>query len=345
MNTTPESRSIAIWLFSGCFLIFCMVVIGGITRLTGSGLSITEWNVVMGAVPPLNDQDWQVAFDKYKMIPQYTEVNSYFTLEDFKSIFWWEFIHRLVGRLIGFVFLVPFVWFLYKRMLDYRMLKKALFLFALGGLQGFLGWFMVKSGLSERTSVSHIRLAIHLLTAFTTFGFTLWFALPLVIKHDGRSDSQTALTKLTRITLAVITIQLVYGAFVAGLHAGKMFNTFPLMNGSVFPDAAWVNSWGIDNLFYNPATIQFIHRLLAFLIVFMIAGMFVLSGRTAVDSRQRNAVRLLLVAVGVQFTLGMITILYHAPVSWSSVHQIGAFFLFTAVLYAMYLFRPASVAS
>ncbi|HRS38956.1 MAG TPA: COX15/CtaA family protein, partial [Bacteroidia bacterium] len=173
-------RYVAIWLLSGCFLIFAMVVIGGITRLTGSGLSITEWAPIMGAVPPMNGQEWQEAFEKYKQIPQYEMINAHFELQDFKAIFWWEFIHRLVGRLIGVVFLLPFIWFLITRQLDRAMTRKALFLFTLGGLQGFLGWFMVKSGLTERTSVSHIRLAIHLITAFITFGFTWWYALQLL---------------------------------------------------------------------------------------------------------------------------------------------------------------------
>ena len=152
-----------------------MVIIGGITRLTGSGLSITEWKPVMGAIPPLNEDDWQIAFQKYKQIPQFQKINYDFTIEDFKSIYWWEFIHRLLGRFIGIVFIVPFFWFYFKEMLDKRTIKKVLFLFLLGGLQGFIGWFMVKSGLSERTSVSHIRLAIHLITAFITFGFSFGF--------------------------------------------------------------------------------------------------------------------------------------------------------------------------
>lgn len=342
MNSTTSYRPVVIWLLSGCFLIFCMVVIGGITRLTGSGLSITEWNVIMGAVPPMNEQEWQVAFDKYKLIPQFTQVNSYFTLADFKAIFWWEFIHRLVGRLIGIVFLLPFIWFLIRRKLDAPMLKKVLFLFALGGLQGFLGWFMVKSGLTDRTSVSHIRLAIHLITAFITFGFTLWFALPLMEK-ERPGAVHSGIARMMPWILGVVILQLVYGAFVAGLHAGKMFNTFPLMNGSVFPDSAWVSAWGINNIFNNPATVQFIHRALAFTIVLLVLIVFLLSRKAAVGMQQRNAIQLLAAAVSMQFLLGILTILFHAPVFWSSVHQIGAFILFTATILAVYRFRSTAV--
>jgi heme a synthase len=162
-----DKKKVVLWLLSGCFLIFIMVVVGGITRLTGSGLSITEWNVVMGAVPPMNETEWQQAFDRYKQIPQYAKINYDFDLSDFKQIYFWEYLHRLIGRMIGLVFLLPFIYFLWKKKLSREWILKSLFLFALGGLQGFLGWFMVKSGLTERTSVSHYRLAIHLIAAFS----------------------------------------------------------------------------------------------------------------------------------------------------------------------------------
>src|SRR5688572_25205728 len=177
MTTEKSSRPIIIWLLSGCLFIFSMVVIGGITRLTGSGLSITEWNVIMGAVPPLNEQQWNEAFEKYQQIPQFQKLNYHFTLSDFKKIFFWEYLHRLIGRLIGLVFIIPFVYFQVKKRMSRQLTRQALLLFVLGGLQGFLGWFMVKSGLTERTSVSHIRLAIHLIAAFITFGFTFWVLL------------------------------------------------------------------------------------------------------------------------------------------------------------------------
>ena len=172
-------RPIIIWLLTGCLLMYLMVVIGGITRLTGSGLSITQWKVVTGTLPPLSEESWQKEFDSYKQTPQYKLINSDFTLSDFKGIFWWEYIHRLIGRIIGFVFLVPFIWFWMKKRFPEGFMKKAIVLFALGGFQGFLGWFMVKSGLSENVHVSHYRLAAHLISALTVLGFTFWYALDL----------------------------------------------------------------------------------------------------------------------------------------------------------------------
>lgn len=232
MNDKSKQR-VAVWLFTGCFLIFSMVVIGGITRLTGSGLSITEWNVVMGTIPPLNEKEWQIAFEKYQQIPQFHKINSHFEISDFKSIFLWEYLHRLIGRLIGIVFIIPFLWFLFTRQMDKTFIRKALFLFALGALQGFLGWFMVKSGLTERTSVSHIRLAVHLLAAFITFGFTFWYALELVYPVGNQAFKKQH--KLLRSILGMLIIQIVYGAFVAGMHAGKIYNTWPLMDGQIIP--------------------------------------------------------------------------------------------------------------
>ncbi|MFM2207524.1 MAG: hypothetical protein RL213_1499 [Bacteroidota bacterium] len=338
MSIPLSDKRIAVWLLSGCLLIFSMVVIGGITRLTGSGLSITEWNVIMGAVPPMNDVEWQEAFEKYKQIPQYTEVNSFFTVEDFKSIFWWEYIHRLVGRLIGVVFLLPFLWFLLTRQFNKQMLRKALFLFLLGGLQGFLGWFMVKSGLTERTSVSHLRLAIHLCTAFITFGFTFWFALQLLEPRCNDKD-MPSLRKWSFLFLVLLTVQLVYGAFVAGLHAGKMYNTFPLMNGSVFPDGSWISSWGLSNLVDNPGTVQWIHRFFAFALLSLAGLIYYFSLKSGLSGPRKTAVRLVAAAIAVQFLLGVFTVLYQAPVVLSSVHQVGAFFLFTAALLLRYRFR------
>lgn len=341
MLQDKTNNRIVIWLLSGCFLIFSMVVIGGITRLTGSGLSITEWNVIMGTLPPMNQQEWEIAFEKYRQIPQFTQVNSYFGLEDFKSIFWWEYIHRLVGRLIGIVFIIPFLWFLFTRQFDRTMLKKALFLFLLGGLQGFLGWFMVKSGLAERTSVSHIRLAIHLCTAFITFGFTFWFALQLSEPRVERQD-RPAVRTLSVVFLAVLGLQLAYGAFVAGLHAGKIYNTFPLMNGQVLPDGAWMSSWGVFNLVENPGMVQWIHRFLAFTLVFLASWIIISYRRTDSIPSQRTAVRYLTVALAVQFVLGMLTVLNQAPIFLSSVHQVGAFFLFASALLMVFRFRKTA---
>ena len=334
---TPNKK-IALWLFTGCFLIFGMVVIGGITRLTGSGLSITEWKPIMGAIPPLNDEEWNIAFEKYKQIPQFQKVNYHFELSDFKSIFWWEFIHRLLGRLIGVVFLIPFVYFLWKKYFDSKTIRKMLFLFFLGGVQGFIGWYMVSSGLTERTSVSHIRLAIHLMFAFITFAYTFYYGLEFISSRK-ENRLQPKVASLNRFIFVVLCIQIVYGAFVAGLHAGKIHNTFPLMSGQVIPGGMGAMQPFIANIFDNPVTVQFIHRLLAFTLVFLCTWLFVIARKSELSRNQRTAVNMIYAALCVQFVLGMITILTQTNIVMASLHQIGAFFFFSAGIFMLFHFR------
>lgn len=332
-----SKRRIVIWLFSGCFLIFAMVVIGGITRLTGSGLSITEWNVIMGAIPPLNDAEWQEAFQKYQQIPQFQKINSHFVLDDFKAIFLWEYLHRLIGRLIGVVFIIPFLWFLIKKQMDKPMIRKALFLFALGGLQGFLGWFMVKSGLTERTSVSHIRLAIHLMAAFITFGFTFWYALELIYPRTVKAPNSDR--KLIGIVFGLIIVQIVYGAFVAGLHAGKMYNTWPLMDGQLVPTGILSANSFVDNITGNQVMVQFLHRTFAFIIFFSVIYLWFTYRKKMLSKIQNRSLNFLLAAVFIQVILGILTLLTQVEITLASLHQIGAFFLFSATIFLLYQFR------
>lgn len=333
-----QNRPVVLWLLSGCFLIFCMVVIGGITRLTGSGLSITEWKPIMGAIPPMNDTDWNIAFEKYKQIPQFQKVNAHFELNDFKRIFWWEWIHRQLGRIIGIVFIIPFVYFLLRKKFSGPVLKKMLFLFALGALQGFLGWFMVSSGLSERTSVSHIRLAIHLITAFVTFGFTLYFALQLFY-DDHRPLPSSGNRKIINFFFGLLIVQIIYGAFVAGMHAGKLHTTFPLMSGKVIPSGMFFIDPLWENLFSNPVTVQFIHRFFAFAIVFMTAIIYYRAQEEPVNKHQRKGINLLILGVFVQFLLGVFTLLSAVNITLASLHQVGAFFLFSVGVFLMYHYR------
>ena len=328
-----DKKSVIIWLLSGCFLIFLMVVLGGITRLTGSGLSITEWNLVMGAVPPTNDAQWQEAFDKYKQIPQYQKLNYDFELSDFKRIFFWEYLHRLVGRLIGIVFLVPFLYFLWKKKLDKPWIRKCLFLFVLGGLQGFLGWFMVKSGLTERTSVSHYRLAFHLLAAFATFGFTYWYALQLI---SERNESARKRASALKYLLALVFLQITYGAFTAGLHAGRVANTFPTMDGEWIPSGINSMSPGYMNMFENLLTVQFIHRMLAYTIFIFVITLWWKARKEKNSSTQRRTMNVCALAVSVQLLLGIFTVLYHVPVALGTLHLVGGFFLYSSVLTALY---------
>ncbi len=352
MITSPAYRkAIIAWLLSGCFLVFAMVVVGGITRLTGSGLSITEWNVVMGAIPPMNDDQWQAAFEKYQASPQFLKLNYQYTLSDFKNIFWWEYIHRLIGRIIGIVFIVPFLWFLIKGQIDRRLLRQLVFIFFLGGLQGFIGWYMVKSGLIDNPHVSHYRLATHLITAFTTFGFILWTALDIIFPgSDNEGVAVRRLNNAGKILFSVIIVQIIYGAFVAGLKAGLLYNTFPKMGDEWIAETVgigYANS-GLASLVENPGTVQFIHRCLAFTIIIVYGWLLY-----AVRKHLRHGYTILQLRVvyltgGIlllQFLLGVMTLITHVPVVLGVLHQSGAFFLFTVVLVLLHRTKTGGIIS
>jgi cytochrome c oxidase assembly protein subunit 15 len=326
---------VALWLFSGCLLIFIMVTVGGITRLTGSGLSITEWKLIRGTIPPLNQQEWEEEFDNYKQIPQYTEQNYHFTLEDFKTIYWWEYIHRLIGRIIGIVFIVPFVWFWIKGKISRWLMPRLLLLFGLGALQGFLGWYMVKSGLTDNVRVSHIRLGIHLGMAFLTFGYTFWLLLGLHEKTPAADENKKS--RIPLLLLIVVFAQIIYGAFVAGTKAGHIYNTFPKMGdewiaGSVSyafetqGASAWINDMSV---------VQFIHRCLAWILALWIIGYWIYIRRNPGKFSEgiRHSVNFLAVMVVIQFLLGMFTLLYSVPVWLGLLHQAGAFLLFAGAVY------------
>jgi cytochrome c oxidase assembly protein subunit 15 len=306
-----------------------MVLVGGVTRLTGSGLSITEWNVLMGAVPPLNEDEWQITFAKYQQTPQYLKENYHFTLEEFKSIFWWEYIHRLLGRIIGLEFLIPFIFFLVKKWLPKSLIPKLLVIFFLGGLQGFIGWYMVQSGLVDNPNVSHFRLALHLVTAFLTLGFTLWVALDLIYPEKKINPSAI---KEPLIFFGLVLIQIIYGAFVAGLKAGFIYTTFPLMDGYLFPPGLTAMSSLFQNLTYNLTTVQFIHRLLGWIIFLGITAYWLKIRKS--DLENLYYFNFVLFAVWLQFGLGILTILnfYEEPVFWGVIHQTGAVILFTATI-------------
>ncbi|MEK6615723.1 MAG: COX15/CtaA family protein [Bacteroidota bacterium] len=349
MSSSASYRPIIIWLFAGCFLIYLMVVIGGITRLTGSGLSITQWKIITGTLPPFSEDAWQNCFEGYKQTPQYNLINSDFTLSDFKGIYWWEYIHRLLGRIIGIVFLVPFIWFWFKKKLPELFFKKAIILFALGGLQGFLGWFMVKSGLSENIYVSHYRLAIHLLSAFAVFGFTFWYALDLTLpqQRDTSTTSPAPLPqkmgviKLAIILFSVIIIQLIYGAFVAGLKAGYGYPTWPKMGDEWFPSdiVAFEPIW--RNFFEGHAGVQFIHRSIAYIVVIIVGILFYRSRKLNLTTGQRRIINALVLIVLAQFILGVLTLLYGVPIVIATLHQTGAFFLFATTLLLIHRSQPS----
>ncbi|CAN5178661.1 COX15/CtaA family protein [soil metagenome] len=332
-----KHRSLLIWLLSGCFLIFLMVIIGGITRLTHSGLSIVEWKFA-GSLPPMNEMDWQILFEKYQHSPEYKLINSDFTIGDFKNIFWLEYIHRMIGRLTGLVFILPLTWFFIRRKISKEFFPKIAFLLFLGFCQGLLGWAMVKSGLNKVPHVSHYLLAAHLSLAFTTFGFTLWFALGLAFPMKLKGAGKNFRTLLI-LTLILVSTQIIYGAFVAGLHAGLLFPTFPKMGENwIAPEVYFMHPmW--KNIFENGAGVQFVHRILAFTIVIMTIVIFIKSKNLELSGTSRKIIFTLGVAVFLQFCLGLLTLLLHVPVLMASLHQIGAFILFSVTILVLFRFR------
>ncbi|HET8754162.1 MAG TPA: COX15/CtaA family protein, partial [Salinimicrobium sp.] len=265
-----DNKKVVFWLFTGCFLIFIMVIVGGITRLTHSGLSISDYKLISGTIPPLNETEWKEAFELYQQYPEYQKLHYHFTLEDFKDIYFWEWLHRFIGRFIGIVFIVPFLYFLFKKQLSKPTILKCLILFGLGALQGFLGWYMVKSGLIDVPAVSHYRLAMHLVTAFITFAFSLWIALDLI--YPEKKLINRSFRNLLRWGMAVLLIQITWGAFVAGLDAGWIHNFWPLMaKGKIIHETVWMeqNPWW-RNFIEGKSGVQFVHRYLAYLVVAVI---------------------------------------------------------------------------
>lgn len=333
-----DNKKVIYWLLTGCFLIFIMVVVGGITRLTHSGLSMSDYELISGTLPPMNEAEWQEAFELYKQYPEYQKINYNFTLEDFKSIFFWEWLHRVIGRLIGVVFLIPFLYFLITKQLSKRTIKKAIILLAMGGFQGFLGWYMVKSGLVDRPDVSHYRLAMHLTTAFITFAYTLWVALDLIYPSKKAVDKK--MRNLVRWGYAILLLQIVYGAFVAGLDAGFIHNHWPTMN-----DGQWMHeSVTIEqspvwrNFVEGKSGVQFVHRYLAYAVVILVMMIWWRARKLQLTALQRKGVQTLLALVFVQFVLGVLTLIMHVPLTLGVLHQVTAFFLLSAYTFTLHRF-------
>lgn len=328
VDETPLT-AIRVWLFAVAGLVIAMIVIGGATRLTDSGLSITEWLPLLGAIPPLSQQDWLLAFEKYRQIPEYELVNKGMSLAEFKFIYWWEWAHRFFGRLIGIAYAVPlFVFWLLGRV-PKGLSPKLLAILALGGLQGFFGWYMVQSGLVERVDVSHYRLALHLVTAFVILASLLWVAFELAgDQPDDRSHAlQSAQHWTAAVIVAVLFLQVIIGAFVAGLKAGLTHNTWPLMDGALIPDGLLTLSPWHLNLIDNETTVQFIHRLLAYLLIGLAVWHTVSLNRAAKPIITSS--RILVLAFLVQASLGIWTLLAAAeaaeiPIWLGLAHQGGA---------------------
>lgn len=318
-----ETAIVRAWLFAICGMIAAMVVVGGATRLTHSGLSITEWKPIMGALPPLSEADWQDTFAKYQQIPEAKILNPTMTLPEFKAIFWWEWCHRLLGRLIGVVFLVPLGIFVLRGWIDRGQWLRLGGLFLLGGLQGAVGWYMVASGLAERVDVSQYRLAMHLGLAVLILALALWMALDLGARAAGRPRPAGALVLAAGLA-GLIFVQILLGAFVAGLDAGLSHNTWPLMDGALVPDGLLVLSpWWI-NAFENVMTVQFNHRMVAYAVVLLAGINVAVLHRRKAPRRLTGSALAVLVAVLLQIALGIATLLSAVPISLGLAHQAGA---------------------
>lgn len=333
-----KNKSIIYWLLTGCILVFIMVVVGGITRLTGSGLSMTDWHLVTDTFPPMSETAWQHAFEEYKKFPEYQRINSHFTIDDYKFIYFWEWFHRFIARILGVVFIVPFLYFLLKNKLDKNTLTKCLFLLFMGAFQGFLGWFMVKSGLVDfnRPDVSHFRLSMHLTFAFLTFAYTLWVALDLI--YPEKQVVNFNLRKWARITWLALLIQIIYGGFVAGLDAGFIHNHWPLMSdGQFFHESISLEkpTW-LLRFTEGKSGVQFVHRTLAYVVVCLIIILFYKASRQNPTATQKKGLYMLLFIVFIQFSLGVFTLLYAVPLWLGVTHQAVAFFLLAAMTFTLH---------
>tara|TARA_R110000850_G_scaffold80947_1_gene173798 strand:+ start:85680 stop:86639 length:960 start_codon:yes stop_codon:yes gene_type:complete len=315
-----------------------MVMVGGITRLTNSGLSMTDWHLVTDTFPPLSDEKWVDAFEEYKKFPEYQKINIHndFTLSDYKFIYFWEWFHRFIGRIIGIVFIIPFVYFLIKKKLDKATIKKCIILLIMGAFQGFLGWFMVRSGLIDNPDVSHFRLALHLTFAFITFAYTLWVALDLM--YPEKNEIYKSLKIIAQVALVALIIQIIYGGFVAGLNAGLIHNHWPLMSdGQFIHDSVFIEQPTLfKNLIEGKSGVQFVHRTFAYVVVALIAFLYYKSRKINLNTTQCRSLKVLISFVFLQFILGVFTLLFHVPMWLGLAHQLMAFLLLTAMTFVLH---------
>jgi len=310
------------WLYFICVLVFIMVIVGGATRLTDSGLSITEWKPLLGAIPPLNANDWEIALEKYRQIPEYQLINKGMSMDEFKFIYWWEWGHRFLGRFIGLAVFVPLVFFWVTGRLEDWIKPRLLVLFALGGLQGFIGWWMVSSGLVDRVDVSQYRLATHLTLACIIFAYTLWLARCLA-DHSNEPVSD-GVARFAPIVALAILVQIFLGALVAGLDAGFAFNDWPTMDGRLIPNDLWVQVPAWINAFENPKTVQFIHRIGAYALIVLVAGQMIVALRSSSGETHKRRTVVLTGLTLIQATIGVITLVMQVPMDWGLYHQGGA---------------------
>ena len=326
-------KPVVAWLTLVGLMVFCMIIVGGATRLTHSGLSIVEWEPLVGTIPPLDQEDWDEVFDEYKTSPEYQQVNFGMSLDEFKVIFWWEYFHRLLGRLIGLVFFIPLLYFAIRRKINGSLAKRLFGIFVLGGLQGGMGWYMVASGLVDDPRVSHYRLTAHLGIAFLIFGAIVWTALSVM--YPSKTNMSQPVRRMFRFAAAInviIFLMVLSGGFVAGIRAGLAYNTWPLMGNSFIPPDIFILTPGWRNFFENMATVQFDHRIIAYVLAVLVPIFWFKVRRRDVSPQTVIATNTLLVLVFTQIVVGISTLLHHVPVTLGVAHQgIGSLVFVTSL--------------
>lgn len=337
--TLMSRRQIGWWLLICAMVVYGMIVVGGATRLTQSGLSMVEWEPVMGIVPPIGGAAWNEVFDKYKQSPEYQKVNRGMSMDEFKSIFYWEYGHRVLGRLIGFLFLLPFLYFLLRKKIPSGWHIKLFGLFVLGGLQGAMGWYMVKSGLVDVPRVSQYRLAAHFGLALLIFSFMLWYAMDFLRGDNRHQHAQSGYLNSTVLVLAVVVVMMMSGAFVAGTKAGFIMNTFPQMAGQWIPPGINGLQPAWKNIFENPVTIQFVHRCMALLVIATVIYSAIVASKQSFKTRASWVI----LAMILQVVLGVMALVMRVPVWLGVLHQAGAVLLLSAALYTAHRARKGFV--
>ena len=341
-----HNRHIAVWLFICCLMVYAMVILGGATRLTGSGLSMVEWDPIFGIIPPLDQETWDETFALYQQSPEYQKINIGMDLAGFKRIYWYEYSHRVLGRTIGTVFLLPFLFFLARGWIQRPLVPKLVAMFVLGGLQGLLGWYMVKSGLVDNPHVSQYRLTAHLGLAILIYAYMLHVALGLWHGNRHVADAPAAgLRRATGLLGSAVFITILSGGFVAGLKAGFAYNTFPLMDGHWVPEVIFMQEPLWRNFFENIATVQFTHRVLATLVFFSVVILWLVAVRQPLSATVRNGLHGMLAVALLQVALGISTLLLHVPIPLAVAHQAGALLLLTVVMYVHHRMTSMAPAS
>tara|TARA_B100000029_G_scaffold512300_2_gene608556 strand:- start:4581 stop:5633 length:1053 start_codon:yes stop_codon:yes gene_type:complete len=340
ISPTPKNPlEISLWLFLLTLMILLIIVIGGLTRLTDSGLSMVDWRPIMGTIPPLNDLAWIETFNKYQLTPEFNIVNKSMTLNEFKYIFWWEWFHRFFARCIGIVLIIPFLYFFLKNKISKKLFFTLIIVFLLGSLQAFVGWWMVKSGLSENPYVSAYRLTFHLINALVIYCILFWTTLSSFFGKSNNNNNNKYIINFFHLSLFLIFLTIISGGFMAGTHAGNSFNTFPWMNGAFIPDDYYIKEYKFLNIFENTVAINFNHRWLAsltFVFVFSICFYLFISNKFQV-----NKINLVIVMffIFLQFLLGVLTLIYNVPINLASMHQTNSTLLLSSILFTYHRYK------